>query len=403
MGIEQTARVKLERISLALGGAAFLLGALVGLIVLREHTPLFGGESVGNVAAFTAAPIGGLACLVIMGMLGDDVLPWHRNLTRIRRVVDLVGLMLMFASLSLLLVMAAYQLFSGAFRTIQFDRWSGAFLVASTCAIAGYLVASATSRLTTSSLTVLLSLFIFSGAIFSGITSANEYWWQMHFSTLGTAVDTSGIAFNFTLILSGLVLITLSEFIVYDISRMVRFDKGSRIKVIIARTGFILLGVCLGLIGVLPETLTHRGHLFVTYASIAVVAVMMVVMILLFPRVRRTFWAPTLIIAAMLGFAAYLFRGVRYLNTTAFEMIAVMLVLVWLFLLIRTISSVVADLPAEDAERWQREIVITDGVEELEAVASDALPGETGVPDEDRDGPDEDADALQTASHKAVE
>lgn len=370
MAIEQT-RVKLERVSLAVGGGAFVVGALVALTVLRGHTPLFGRGSIGDLAAFTAAPIAALSCLLVLGVLGDDVLPWHRNLSRFRRIVDLIGLMLLFGSLALLLVMALYQLFSSAFRTIQFDHWSGSFLVAATCAMVGYLVASATSRLTTSNLSMLLGLFIFAGAIFAGITSANEYWWRMHFSTLGTAVDASGIAFNFTLILSGLVLITLSEFIVYDIYRMVRFDRGSKIKVGIARFGFILLGACLGLIGVLPESLTHRGHLIVTYGAIAVVAVMMLVMIVVFPRVARTFWAPTLIIAAMLAVAGYLFRVVRYLNTTAFEMIAVMLVLAWLFLLIRTIASIVEDLPHEDAQRWEQEIEAP----ERDAEPSPVLPG----------------------------
>lgn len=370
MTIDQTARVKLERASLGIGGVAFVLGGLVGLAFLRGHTPLFGRGSIGDIAAFSAAVVGGLACLVVIGLLGDNVLPWHRELSRFRRVVDLIGLMLMFASISLLVVMALFQLFSNAFRTIRFDEPSGAFLVAVTCAAVGYIVASATSQLSTSSLTVYLSIFVFAGAIFSAMTSVNEYWWRMHFSTLGTAIDASGIAFNVTLILAGLVLVTLSDFIVYDLSLMVRYDKGSTLKVTIVRIGFIVFGVCLAGIGVFPESFSHLGHIVSTYAAITVVVLLMMLMIALFPRVRRAFWAPTLLIAAMLGAAGYLHRGIWYLNITAFEMIAVALVLVWLFLLIRAISSVVTDLSVEDTDRWEREIQPGDTPDQLENPAS---------------------------------
>lgn len=363
--------MELERVSLAVGGIAFLVGGLVGLAFLRGHTPLFGRGSIGDIAAVSAGVVGGLACLVVIGLLGDNVLPWHRNLSRLRRIVDLIGLMLMFASISLLLVMGLFQLFSNAFRTIRFDEWSGAFLVAVTCAAVGYIVASATSQLNTASLTVFLGIFIFAGAIFSAMTSSNEYWWRMHFSTLGTAIDASGIAFNFTLILSGLVIITLSDFIVYDLSRMVRFDRGSALKVSVCRFGFILFGICLAGIGAFPESFSHRGHIIATWSSIAVVTLLMLFMVLVFPRVRRVFWPPTVLIGAMLGLAAYLHRGIWYLNITAFEMIAVALVLVWLFLLIRAISSLVTELPQEDPQRWQREVGGDDGTRELPSSTSD--------------------------------
>lgn len=353
MTIDLNARVELERVSLVVGGVAFLVGGLVGLAFLRGHTPLFGRGSIGDITAVSAGVIGALTCLAVMGLIGDNVLPWHRNLSRLRRVVDLIGLMLMFGSISLLLVMGLFQLFSNAFRTIRFDEWSGAFLVALTCAAVGYIVASATSQLDTSSLSVYLGIFIFAGAIFSAMTSSNEYWWRVHFSTLGTAIDASGIAFNFTLILSGLVIITLSDFIVYDLARMVRFDGGSARKVGISRYGFILFGLCLAGIGAFPESFSHRGHIISTWSSVAVVVLLMLYVVVVFPRLRRAFWLPTLLIGGILGAAAYLHRGIWYLNITAFEMIAVALVLVWLFLLIRAVSSVVAELPLENPERWR--------------------------------------------------
>lgn len=336
---------RLENLSLLLGAAGFLSGGVVALLTLRPPSPLFGTGSVGEAAALTGGAVSGLAFLIVALRAGSRGTAWQHRLSRFRRVVDLVGLTFVHAAISMLATAAVFAVFADAFKDLDLDRWAGGFLIAGACAVGAYIAASSAGSLTTQSLSLLVAAFLVVGAFTSALTSSDPQWWQAHFSALGTVSDASGITFNFTLILTGIVLTTLADFLTHDLSRWARSTGEPNWKVVLVRVGFIVLGLMLAMVGVIPVNLSLFWHNMVTYAAIGAFGVMLVAVPFLFRRLTGGFIGVTVVVAAMLATAGWLNVGVGYLNITAFEIAAVGTVFTWLILFIRSVSAAVEDIP----------------------------------------------------------
>ncbi len=349
----------LENISLLLGALGFLVGGVVALLVLRPPSPLFGEGSIGEAAALTGGVVSGSAFLVVALMIGSRSRAWQHRLSRFRRVVDLVGLTLVHAAISMLATAAIFAVFADAFRTLDLDRWAGSFLVAGACAVGAYAAASSAGALTTQSLSLLVAAFLVVGAFTSALTSSDAQWWQAHFSALGTVSDASGITFNFTLILTGVVLTTLADFLTRDLSRWAASTGEPNWKVVVVRTGLIVLGVMLAMVGVIPVNLSLFWHNMVTYVAVGAFAVMLLAVPFLFRRLTGGFVGVTVVVAAMLATAGWLNVGAEYLNITAFEIAAVGTVFIWLILFIRSVSAAVDDIPTLSDSSGRAEVTLS--------------------------------------------
>lgn len=349
MGTTATRRGRsMEDLSLLLGGLGFVGGALVALLVLDPPALLFGKGSVGEAAALTGGAVAGLAFLAVMLAVGPTRVTLRRRLKRLRRMVDLVGLTLVHAAISMLATAAVFAVFADAFQDLELDRWAGGFLVGAACAVAAYVAASSAASLTTQSLSLLVATFLVVGAFTSALTSSDPQWWQEHFSALGTASDASGITFNVTLVLTGLVLTALADFLTQDLTRWAQHTGEPNWKVVFVRIGFFILGIMLGMIGVIPVNQSLYWHNMVTYAAIWAFVVMLLAVPFLFRRLSGGFVGVTVVVAALMGLSGWLHRGIGYLNITAFEIAAVATVFLWLILFTRSVSASVADIP-EDA------------------------------------------------------
>ncbi|MEO7586428.1 MAG: hypothetical protein ABIS84_00210 [Arachnia sp.] len=336
----------LEDLSLLLGGLGFVVGGVVALLVLDPPAPLFGKGSVGEIAALLGGAVSGVAFLAMARRVGAGGNAWQRRLSLFRRVVDLIGLTLVHAIISMLATAAVFAVFADAFRALDMDRWAGSFLVAGACAVGAYVAASSAASLTTQSLSILIAAFLVVGAFTSALTSSDPQWWQAHFSALGAASDASGITFNFTLILTGIVLTTLADFLTHDLSRWAAHTGEPNWKVVFVRVGFIVLGIMLGMVGVIPVNRSLFWHNMVTYVAVGAFAVMLLAVPFLFRRLSGGFVGVTIVVAAMMGLGGWLNVGAKYLNITAFEIAAVGAVFIWLILFIRTVAAAVDDIPA---------------------------------------------------------
>ncbi|WP_296137250.1 hypothetical protein [uncultured Tessaracoccus sp.] len=342
---------QLENVSLTVAAAAMLVGAVVGLSLLRDFTPFRGDgwRSVGHVACVAAGLLAGVAFPGVLLRYSDRIMPWFRDAHPLRRAIQLAGLSLMMGSLTFFCVRAANTVIDAAFVGLRFDVWSGTTFLAFVCAASGYFAASAAGRLTTELLSVLVSAFLVMGAMLSAVNASNHLWWQVHFSQLGMAPDLAGFAFNYTLILTGVVIVTIADFLAHDLKRWLFATGQGRWKSIVVRVGLMVMGAALGGVGLLPVNVSHAGHILMTYLAVgAFVALALVAPVILrgIPRGFRIVSVATLAFVALL---AYLFRGIRYLGTTGFEMLAVSTVLVWMVLFMRTISAARRDVSEGEA------------------------------------------------------
>ncbi|GAB3814464.1 hypothetical protein GCM10028820_10460 [Tessaracoccus terricola] len=334
-----------ENLSLLLGGIGLVIGGLVGLIVLGPESRLFGRGSVGEVAAATALPVSALAFGFAMNFVMARVRPWLRQLPKFRQVFSILGLALVHGALATLVTVGLFSVFNDAFRGVLLDNWVGAFMVAVVCGVSAYATAASATALTTESLSLLVAIFLVVGALASALNASNELWWQVHFSALGATLDASGIVFNFTLILTGVVLITLADFLTNDLRIWASRVGERRWKVTAIRLSLFAMGVCLAGIGSFPVSFSRFGHNFFTYTLMYIFAVTLVAVPILFRKLPGGFIGVTAVTIVLTVAFVYLRNGIDYLNVTAFEIVAVGLVFVWLLLFVRTVSAALVDQP----------------------------------------------------------
>ena len=109
----------------------------------------------------------------------------------------------------------------------------------------------------------------------------------------------------------------------------------------------MIMGLALGGIGLIPVNVSHGGHLFTTYVAVGAFFALALVAPVILRGIPWGFRVASLLVVVFVAMLGYLFKGVRYLGTTGFEMLAVSTVLVWMVLFIRTMAAVGRDAVTE--------------------------------------------------------
>ena len=332
-----------EQLSLALGACGALIGVICSLVFLPERTPLVGDGSLRHIGSIVASAVTGVAFLVTMILNDNPGLPRRRRIAWFRRALDIVGLTTVHAGLAFLLGRGVFWTFSGAFVGLLLDRGSTAFVMALTCAVAGYAAAGSAARLSTESLAKLMGVFMVAGAMASALSSSDPAWWHEHFSALGTVWDLSGFWFNFTLIVSGLVLITLADFLTHDLRLWSQIIGRKPWRVRAIWFGFVLLGLAVGLVGSIPVNVNLTWHTRAAYGAAYVFAALVLAVPVLVGNMPKSFVAVSIVVVTIIIVGGKL-RSSAYITTTGFEMIAVGMVFLWLLLLVRTVAATLQEL-----------------------------------------------------------
>ena len=337
----------LENVALFLGAGGLVVGVTVGLVVLKDFTA-FQGSGWVNVSSISDIASGIVAGVVFVVTWLWFVHPsWYRGAGVLRRAVHTVGLTLLVGSLTFFLMRAFNRVIDAAFIGLRFDVWSGTAFIALACGVSAYFAASVAARLTLESLSVVVSAFLVMGAMMSAVNTSDQFWWQVHFSSLGMAPGLAGFTFNYTLILTGVVIATIADFLAYDMRSWLDVTDQGRWKSRVVSVGLMVMGIALGGIGLIPVNLSHAGHLFTTYVAVGAFFALALVAPVILRGIPWGFRVASLLIVVFVALLAYLFKGVRYLGTTGFEMLAVSTVLVWMVLFIRTMAAVSRDAPKE--------------------------------------------------------
>ena len=344
--------VQLENVSLFMAAAAMLVGALVGFAFLRDHTPFrgTGWRSVSTISSLSAGILSSLIFLYVTVRYSGLVRSATQQIPRWRSTLHVLGLTLMMGSVTSFAMQGLNHIVDAAFIGLRFDVYSGVAYIALACGFCGYFVAAAGGRLTIEIISSVVAAMLVLGALLSAVNASDQYWWRVHFSQLGMLGGAAGLAFNYTLILTGLVIVVLADFLAHDMRAWLRATGQGRWKSIFVRVGFLAMGAALAMVGLLPVHVSHKGHLYSTYAAVG----SFVVLALMTPVIlRKVPWGFRLVSWALLGLVTllgYLFKGLRHLGTTGFEILSVSTVLMWMMLFVRTIAAVNRDAPGIEHE-----------------------------------------------------
>jgi hypothetical membrane protein len=329
-------QAKIESQALNFAGMAAVVGAVVGLVWFwGAHPALFGRGSIANAGSVLAA----VAAFTGFGLAYRRYRPPRDDSRRVRQALTDAALALTLAAICWLLTIVGFYVVQAAFVGVTLDQWASAALVGLTGGVAGYFAYLTAARLTTARLASILAVFMAAGGLASMITAPNPYWWQIHFSSLGGGHSASAFAFNATLLVGGLVIVGLSDFVASDLEKLKRPGLNARaIRWILAIMGLMLAGV-----GVFPyDTRLGLHNLCATGLSVTFI-VLVSRLHKLAPGFPKPFYGFAYSLVAALLVGAWLYLGVGYLNLTTFELLATGLIFAWLLVFVRNIAAGTAD------------------------------------------------------------
>jgi len=375
--------LEIERQALWAGFFCSILGLVVGFILFVGNRPgLSGGLSVGAVAATTGGICAALVSVIAFRRLLISREPWLRRIPKWRQIVTMLGLLMVHAASTIMILMVAFHLMQQAFFGLHVDVVAGALLVSGATGLSAYLCLVATARTNAQTLSVILGIFMASGVVISMLLAEDRGWWQSMFSSLGTydAGIGSFWTFNTTLVISGLVLAAFTEFITRDLARLARtyrcrpgFEKYRISKFVRPRPSIVrwcLLAVALGviLIGVVPVNVAPEVHgAFVQLAAVGLV-VLLISTVVLLPGYPVVFHLMSLTALGALWLAFLLWQEWNYYNLTGFELAVVAIIFTWISVFIRTTSALIHDKKQQlrkekRARRREQREQITTGTE----------------------------------------
>ncbi len=328
----------------ATAGVTLLLS---GLFFYNQTIQLFGSPSIGTTASVIAM-LAAIVAFYIVEFMRDATKDERTTRGVLRRIVWTGSLAFVHAAVGFLLTTGIFFILHDAFIGLSFDWMTASVMTAGYVAALGYIFYLSATAMNTLRLSAILAIFIISGALTSMITAQDPYWWQLHFSSLGADGTFSSVAFNLTLIVGGLVIMSLADYISNDFGKLQSADK--RYVVVnrrLIRTLLTLMGLFLAFVGIFK----YDDHVWLHNSSAGAMAFIFAVLVVLMPRIAPVFArAFTIFSYALLGgllFSFWLFNGrFHYLNLTAFELIAFGVVFTWLIVFIRQIAASLQDRKA---------------------------------------------------------
>lgn len=349
---ESRTSVGIESEAVIVGSIAAGLGALVGgLFFAGQQPPIWGGWSIGLLAAIMVLAVGVVSSY--LGYWRARHLPgqeWRLTLPPWKFILDATNVAVVHALIAALGTIAAFLLLSLSFRGVTLDGWVSAVSVAAAAGMTSYCIYLSVSKIDTGKLSMLLVLFISMTTLTSMATASDPEWWIYHFSQLGTFGDTSAGLFNISLIIAGLLVTTFSLYLQRDIRSLV--DLGVLTKPWSARvisTLFIVMGIMLACVGLFPLTVSVLLH----NISAAGMAVAFLGLLIGTPLILRgmpwTFFAVTGGFLAGMILSIVLFAVTGYFNLTFFELVVFIIIFGWIATFIRFLGATVAATRAEAA------------------------------------------------------
>jgi hypothetical membrane protein len=327
-----------ESSALLAGACAFVLGALVGLVVFWDRgVPISGRSSIGDLAA-----IGGAIAAIAAFLFGCTL-----RRTQIRREAvggsrprlrwfDIAALTLAHAVIALPGWIGLASVVSDSFIGATVYSTSAALLAGVALAVTAYLAFLSAVNLTPMMLSLVLAVFLTVGALASMLSATDPSWWQKNLSTLGISDDISAMAFNLTLIIAGIMVTTIAHYATAYLPHSTRSEARGRSLV---RAALALIGALLACVGIFPVDEFLAAHNTAATGMVIVYIAMVVSLRRLLPSMPSVFILLGYIYVVVIA-ALAIFFTTGYYNLTAVELVAAVLIFSWVIVFLRNTGAV---------------------------------------------------------------
>jgi hypothetical membrane protein len=347
-GIRST-RLRVESEAVYAGTAAAVICGIVAFtLFIGRMMPLWGGGlSVGAVAAISAVVAGVVVAYV--GYWRSRHRPgqeWRLRIRPWKFVLDATTVALVHAALAGIFTASVFVVLQRSFDGLEVDVIIGTICVIAAAGASGYLIYLSVSDITTRKMATLLVAFMALSTLASIAAVEDEYWWEYHFSQLGTAGDFSAWMFNTTLIVAGFFVTTFTLYLHRDLTTLV--DRGilvHRWAPRIMSVTFVILGVMLAGVGLFPVDVNMAVHNGCASGMAAAFAVMVLGSPWILKGLPRRFFVICYVTFGVLIVSFLLFTPIAYYNLTAFELVAFTVIFSWITVFIRFIDALVSAEP----------------------------------------------------------
>lgn len=325
------------------------LGALTALAVFwGRDTPLWGGWSIGAVAAITAGAVTlVVAYIAYWRSRNAPGQEWRLGIRSWKFIIDATAVAVVHAALSMIVTVAVFVILQRAFTGLLADAFLGMVAIGLAVGLAAYWTAVSCQSITTQRMSTLLVAYMLISVFASMLTVSDPLWWEYHFSQLGSFGDASASLFNITLIVAGGMVVAFAMYIGRDLQVLV--DRGILRRARTPRTVttlFVVMGIMLAGVGAVSVTVSEPLHVAFACGMFIVFIAMLIAARRLFDGLPLTVHLVTWGFLAALVVTIVLFWPVGYFNLTALELVAFGLIFGWIVVFIRFETAAAEGAPA---------------------------------------------------------
>ena len=330
--VDASSERTLESLALGVGAVVFVVAALGALIVFQLHAaPIAGPGSIGQFSAITAA-----VAAILAFVAGRYIVRVPGRRVGVFDVVDVAALALAHAIIALLTWTLLAVILEKSFIGAEVFGLAGIVIAGAVAAVTAYVAFFSATHLNLQLLALVLAVFLIEGVMASMLTASDPRWWEENLSALGMTGDISSLAFNLTLIVAGVIVVTLARYVTRGIPTPVAHGAAR------VRTSLVIVGIFLACVGIF-----HVDDFFwVHTAAASGMGVAFGVLVIRLPRwipglPRGFYYVGWLFIGVIVVLAV--FYAVGYYTLTAVELVAGILVFAWIILFIRNAAALQQD------------------------------------------------------------
>lgn len=315
--------------------------ALMSLLVFRDMDPIWGRVSPGSLGLLLAGVTATITAAVEHARFQLPAIPgWSRGGVRLQRVVNVAAIALVHGGIALLFVGLTIAVLVRGFVGLEVDVFTSTMIVTLLSAAAGYAATLSAGDVNAMRLSTLFAIFMTGGIVVAMLTTTDAEWWKLHFSELGVGAGFSGIVFNATLIVGGLLLASLATLIAPALRTWADAAPPSRTRnVRLVGWAFVVIGSCLAGVGLVPVNVSLLAHNTFATGMAVVFGGLLIGLRWLLDGFARTFLFFSDIALIAIAVSAVLFWPVAYLNLAAFELVAAGIIFVWLIIFLRHVEA----------------------------------------------------------------
>lgn len=327
-----------ESVALGVGAASFVGAAVVAFFVFSGRDLTISGD--GSLGQFAGIAGGVIALLAYGGgRVASWRVPWlggkpvrYRSKTGIAvEVFDTIAIAVAHAVVVLLLWTVLGDVLARSFQDAEVFALPGVLLTATSAAVSGYYVFLSAANMNPLLLSAVLAVFLVVGALTSMLTAANPHWWRLNLSALGMTDDISGMTFNLTVIVAGVIVTAIARYATGSPGADDRKPSRGELQV---RSALIAIGVLLACVGLFPVNRFLLLHNTVATGMAVVFLVLVVGIHWAMPGLPPAFIGLGFVFLGVI-LAVALFFAFGYYNLTAVELVAAVLIFSWIIVFLR--------------------------------------------------------------------